>query len=41
MFLFNVNVDTTPIIYDYYENNNYLTFGPSEVIETIDPTFTV
>lgn len=42
IFFFNVNVDYTPIVYDHYENNNYMTFGPSDENEiNHDPEFTV
>ena len=41
LWFFNLNVAKTDIIYDYFESNNYLTFGPSLNIETTDPAFSV
>ena len=41
IFFFNINVDTTSKIYDYFNDNNYITFGASTNTESIDPSFSV
>ena len=42
IFFFNVNVYETSMIYDYFNDYNYLTFGPSsDTTESTDPTFSV
>ena len=41
IFFFNVNVEQTSVVYDYFNDNNFIILGPSESTESSDPTFSV